>query len=415
MAKALVPLFQQALTEEFADAQIVIRAFGQGPPVSAPVGFRIFGPATDELRQLGEQLRALLHEEPGVTHTRSTLAAGEPKLWLAADEHRARLAGLTLGAVAEQFRTALDGRTGGRLLEDLEDLPVRIRYAAPSRESLDEVGTLKLRSPGRDGWIPAAALGELTLKPEPPSITRRNGERVNEISGYLQPEILPIEVTRSVLARLETGALDLPPGYRIEVAGDSAEQQQAVAQLLAYVPLLVTLMVASLVLTFRSFRLAGLIGLVALLSVGLGLLSLWVAGYPLGFNPVIGTAGLVGVAINGSIVVLAAIRGNPAARRGDPEAIVTETLGATRHILATTLTTVAGFVPLLAFSDGDFWPPLAVVIAGGVGLSGLLSLLFTPAAYRLLSMARPAVTRAPAAGRVSPRLQADRASPKAFR
>jgi multidrug efflux pump subunit AcrB len=52
------------------------------------------------------------------------------------------------------------------------------------------------------------------------------------------------------------------------------------------------------------------------------------------------------------------------------------------------LTTVAGFMPLLLFSGGDFWPPLAIVIAGGVGLSGLLSLVLTPAAYRLIHLGR---------------------------
>jgi multidrug efflux pump subunit AcrB len=129
--------------------------------------------------------------------------------------------------------------------------------------------------------------------------------------------------------------------------------------LLTYVPVLATLMISALVLSFRSFALAGLIVVVAVLSVGLGMLSLWAGGYPLGFNPIIGSAGLIGVAINGSIVVLAAVRANPAARNGDRNAIVDETIGATRHIVSTTLTTVAGFMPLLLFTGGDFWPPLA--------------------------------------------------------
>ncbi|MCP3870006.1 MAG: efflux RND transporter permease subunit [Gammaproteobacteria bacterium] len=117
---------------------------------------------------------------------------------------------------------------------------------------------------------------------------------------------------------------------------------------------------------------------------------MWAAGYPLGFNPVIGSAGLVGVAINGSIVVLAAIRANPLARQGNTESIIGETLGTMRHIVSTTLTTVAGFMPLLLLSRGEFWPPLAVVIAGGVGLSIMLSLILTPAAYRLVYPVRSA-------------------------
>ena len=55
---------------------------------------------------------------------------------------------------------------------------------------------------------------------------------------------------------------------------------------------------------------------------------------------------------------------------------------ATGHIVTATLTTVVGFLPLL-LSGGDFWPPLAVVIAGGVGLSAFLGLFLTPALYRL--------------------------------
>ena len=174
------------------------------------------------------------------------------------------------------------------------------------------------------------------------------------------------------------------------------------SQLLTYVPVLAILMVTTLVLSFRSFALAGLIGVVALFSVGLGMLSLWAGGYPLGFNPIIGSAGLIGVAINGSIVVLAAIRANPAARSGEVSAIIDETIGATRHIVSTTLTTVAGFMPLLLFTGGDFWPPLAIVIAGGVGLSAPLSLLLTPAVYTLMhrhkSQFAPSVAPIPGQG-----------------
>jgi multidrug efflux pump subunit AcrB len=386
--KRMEASLQADLSERFPDAQIVVKAFGQGPPITAPIELRIVGPDPDRLRLLGEQLRELLQHQPSVTHTQASIQGGEPKLWLDVNEQQARLAGLSLTDIASQFQAALDGRVGGRVLEDLEDLPVRIRYADSDRNTLEAISTLRLSATGGDTWIPANALGRLRLTPELQSITRRNGERVNTISGYLRQGTLPIEITNAVLAEMDAGRLSLPAGYRIDLAGDSAEQQRAIGQLLTYVPLLATLMVATLVLSFRSFALAGVIGVVALFSVGLGMLSLWVGGYPLGFNPIIGTAGLIGVAINGSIVVLAAIRQNPLAKAGDGAAIIEETVGATRHIVSTTLTTVAGFMPLLLLSGGDFWPPLAIVIAGGVGLSVLLSLVLTPAAYRLIYYGR---------------------------
>jgi multidrug efflux pump subunit AcrB len=122
-------------------------------------------------------------------------------------------------------------------------------------------------------------------------------------------------------------------------------------------------MIAALVLSFRSVGLAVLLAVVALLSAGMGFLALNVAGYPLGFNPLIGTAGLVGVAINGAIVVLAAIRADARARTGNPLAVTEAVLHSTRHVVATNLTTAAGFAPLLIFN----WRRLLAAIGGGAG------------------------------------------------
>ena len=112
------------------------------------------------------------------------------------------------------------------------------------------------------------------------------------------------------------------------------------------------------------------------------MLSLKIAGYSLGFNPLIGSIGLAGVAINGTIVVLAAILANPAARLGDVEQIIKETYGCGRHMISTTFTTIGGFIPLLLLSGGSFWPPLSVIIAGGMGFSLILTMFFTPLAYK---------------------------------
>ncbi|MFE8069955.1 efflux RND transporter permease subunit [Marinobacteraceae bacterium S3BR75-40.1] len=388
---------QATLTQQFPDARIVVRAFGQGPPIDAPVSFRLFGPDLDVLRAKGETLRRVMHGVPAITHTLSSISGGVPKLVHHADEVRAAQAGLTLADVAGQLQTNLDGRVSGSVLEGVEEVPVRVRLPDHNRQSVNRMGDWQVVAPQAGGWLPASALGELALEPTVAVITHRDGQRVNEIQGFTEQGALPIEVTKTVKQRLAEAGFHLPPGYRLETAGESEESGEAIASLVAYVPVLMVLMVAVLVLTFRSWLLAGFIGIVAIASVGLGLLCLFVAGYPLGFNPILGSAGLIGVAINGSIVVLAAFQANPAARAGDAQAIVKETLGSTRHIVSTTLTTVGGFLPLMFFTEGDFWPPLAVVIAGGVGLAMILSQFMIPALYRWAYGSRVRQTDASAA------------------
>ncbi len=398
--KALLAQAQPALDDALPDAQIVIGQFAQGPPVDAPVMLRLFGPDVATLQTLGDAVRAAVQRHPKTLHARTTMPRGVPKLWVDADEDAARLAGFSLADVADRLRADLDGVTGGSLLEDVEELPVRVRAPEASRSDLSAVASARFALPPAPAgsqiagsptagaaaapqWIPLAALGEVTLRPETGGVTRRNGVRCNQIKGYVTNDALPIEVTRDVLDALEEQGVALPAGYTLQAGGDSEKEGEAIASLARYLPVLVTLTAATVILAFRSVSLAALLGGVGTLAVALGLLSTRAFGFPLSFNTALGTAGLIGVALNDSIVVLAALRADPGARRGEIEATARVVAGTTRHILATTLTTVGGFLPLI-LSGGDFWPPLAVVIAGGVAGATALALGFVPAGYLLL-------------------------------
>ena len=149
---------------------------------------------------------------------------------------------------------------------------------------------------------------------------------------------------------------------------------------MANVGILLVLMVATLVLSFASFRMASIIGFVGAMSIGLGMGALWIFGYPFGFMAIVGIMGLIGIAINDSIVVLTALREDDDAARGDEQAILRITLRETRHVLATTFTTIGGFLPLM-MAGGGFWPPMAIAIAGGVVGCTLLALIFVPSTF----------------------------------
>jgi multidrug efflux pump subunit AcrB len=323
-----------------------------------------------------------MHQIPSITHSRASIDGGEPKLWLNVDEAQADIVGLELRTIALQYEGSLEGFASGSVLEDIEELPVRVRLSDEQRSSIEKLSNLQLSTPNVTGWVPTAALAEVSLRPETASITRYNRERVNTIYGYLTPEAKAVSVARDIERRVRE-QITIPSGYSIDVAGDSEQQAEAVGNLLTYAPILAVMMIATLILAFRSVAMALIILSVAVFSVGLGMLSLKIAGYPLGFNPLIGSIGLTGVAINDTIVVLAAILGNHKARAGDVQEIVNETFGCARHVISTSLTTIGGFIPLLLFSGGSFWPPLSVVIAGGIGFALILAMFFTPLAYKI--------------------------------
>ncbi len=170
----------------------------------------------------------------------------------------------------------------------------------------------------------------------------------------------------------------------MEIAGESEKLGEAKAVLLATVPLIFLLAASVLVLSLNSFRATAIIGIVAISAIGLGFFSLWLFGCPFGFMSLIGTFGLVGIAINDSVVVLAAILQDPEACAGNRRATRQVVMGSTRHVVTTTLTTMIGFVPLLV-KGGDFWPPLVIAIAGGVGGSTLVALYLVPCCYLLVA------------------------------
>lgn len=383
----VIPALQARLTGALPEAEVVVRDLVQGPPVAAPIELRLTGPDLAVLRALGDRTRAIVAGIPGLTQSRATLTGGAPKLRFALDEDRVRLAGLDLASVAAQLTAATDGAVGGSLVEGTQESPVRVRLAGADRAAPDRIASLALLDPaaGPTGaWpgVPLEALGDVELVPSESPIHRRNGERINLVQAFTALGVLPEEALAELRARLDAEPDLLPPGYRLEYGGDADARADTVGYLMATVLMVSVLMIATLVLSFRSFRLTAISLTVAGLSMGLSLLALAVFGYPFGIQALLGTIGAVGISINAAIIVLSALMDDPRARAGDRSAMRDVVLGASRHIVSTTITTVGGFLPLI-LAGGGFWPPFAMAVAGGVLLSMVPAFYFTPPAFAL--------------------------------
>lgn len=392
-----IAALQRQLNQALPSAQLLLRQLDQGKAVGAPIILRLYGSNLSVLRELGTHLRTQLGAVDRITQVTTSLTDVNPHLALSLNEKQVRLAGLDNQEIARQLDSYLSGTVGGAILEDTEELPVRVQMEGGDRENLAAVTTLALvpseLGPNPSGSavdppsLPLSTLGQLSLVPNLANIGRYNGRRVNTIEAYVEAGALPATVLAEFEERLKSSNFTLPPGYTLEFGGEGAERDEIVGGLIATVAPVLVLVIGTLVLSFNSFRAAGIIFLVGIGAVGLALFSLWFFEYPVGFTAMLGTIGLIGVAINDSIVVLAALQNDPDARLGKRLAMEDVIVRSTRHVLTTTFTTMAGFIPIL-IAGGNLWPPLAICIAGGVGGATLLALFFVPCAYLLTSVPR---------------------------
>jgi len=393
--------FQKSLNRDFPEARIIVRQLEQGPPFSAPIEIRLYGPDLKRLEQIGGELQRFVSEQPTVIFAHATLNETRPTASVLVDVQQANWAQLSEQEIANQLFARLEGLPAGMIIEETEQIPVRVRVSKENRQSIESLRDSELiRLTGNTGVsstaqgnillsesLPLSAVASIQIEPQRALITRYNGVRMNEVQGYIVAGTLPSVALKGFQETLRKSGFTLPAGYRMDFGGETSERNQAVARLMANVSILLIGMILCLVLALSSFRAAALIGMVAVLSVGLGLGSLWLFGYPFGFMAIIGTMGLIGVAINDSIVVVSAISANPKAANGDVSEVLKTVEDVTRHVLATTATTVVGFLPLIV-GGGGFWPPLAVAIGAGVSGATLISLTLVPCSMLLLQRSR---------------------------
>ena len=269
--------------------------------------------------------------------------------------------------VANQLNASLEGITGGSLVEGSEQLAVRVRLGDDIRSNLDAIRDLPIISPqsaskasqGGYAALPLSAIANIALLPSDSTINRRNGERTNTVQGFTLRSVLPEEALKSVQADLSATGYTLPAGYRLELGGDSDARSNTLGNLFASIGIIVTLMIATIVMTFNSFRLTIVALVVCVLSAGLSILALAIFQYPFGIIAIIGVIGSIGVSINAAIIIMTGLKADAEAASGDHNAMVNVIMGSSRHIVSTTITTVGGFLPLssvaVVFGHPSLW------------------------------------------------------------
>ncbi len=182
-----------------------------------------------------------------------------------------------------------------------------------------------------------------------------------------------------------TPALDdlgLKPGHRWEIGGEIEDAAETNEKLFATLPACLLGIVLLLVWQFNSFRRPAIIFLTIPMAFAGALVGVVALRAPFDFFATLGMLSLAGVIINNGIVLIDRIDSERA--RGDEirTAIVSASLSRMRPILMSAITTILGVMPLIVVRDPLFFS-MAVVIASGLALGTILTLVVVPVLYSL--------------------------------
>lgn len=376
--------FTDQLKTEFDDypgAKIAVKMFQQGPPVAAPIEFRIFGENLDELRRLSVDVEEIMKSTEGTTYVENGLRTQKTDLEVVINKEKAGLLGIPLAEVAKTVRLAVAGLGVGEFRnEDGEEFNINVSIAQNEQEALQTFSKIYITS-FSGSLVPLSQIARLELQTSPSYIQHFNKERFTNVTAFTKTGFNTSAITDEIIEKLEN--YDFPEGYSFQAAGERETQQESFGGMETIVIVAVFMLFAILVLEFRTFKSTLIVlSVIPLGNIG-SLAALYIVGETLSFVATIGMIALVGIEIKNSIFLVDYT--NQLREQGMPleEAILEGSETRFLPIFLTTLTAIGGLIPLV-MENSPLISPLAWVLIGGLISSMLLSRIVTPLLYKLL-------------------------------
>jgi multidrug efflux pump subunit AcrB len=389
----LLPKEQRAISQQAFEEQMRGR-FQQIP--GARVSFRSQGPGgggkdltillksenVAALNQAAEALETQMRELPGLVEVASSLSLVKPELLVEPEPARAADLGVSVQAIARTVSLALLGDVESNLAKfNLPDrqIPIRVKLQSEQRTELE---TLKnLRVPGSNGTlVPLDAVATIRLGSGPAEIKRFARNRQVEVGANLQGVALGEAITQ---VRALPALNSLPTDVKEEPFGDAKIMRDIFSRFGGALALGILSMYAVLVLLYSNF-LYPLAILVSLpLSIGGALLGLMLAQKELALFALIGIVLLMGLVTKNAILLVDCALAAMAEGKPQFQALVGAGVSRLRPIFMTTVSTIAGMLPIaLAWgADGEVRSPMAIAVMGGLTTSTLLTLVVVPVVF----------------------------------
>ncbi len=353
-----------------------------------PVQIRFTGTDTRKLLAITNEFMAKLREVPGAVDVGLSEQDPQDELKIELNRGLANALGISAGDAAQALRVAFAGVEVGDWVDPTgEARDVAVRLHPEDRLNASNIERLPITVAGSNRLVPLEQIATVTMGKGPSQIQHADGKRTISVAANVQGRSSG-EVTADALKIAK--AIPFPPGFGLELAGASKDQQAVFGDMITALFSGVALMYLILVIQFGSFTapLAVMISLpLSLIGVVLALLM---TGGTLNLMSLIGVIMLVGLVAKNAILLLDAARVEE--ERGVPreEALMHAGRKRLRPILMTTFALIAGMLPVaIGLGEGsEFYRPMAVSIIGGTITSTFLTLLVIPSFYDSIEISR---------------------------
>ena len=357
---------------------------GMGMGGASTVDVEVYGYDFETTDRVAKEIQQKMLESGKCAQVLLSRDEYTPEYQVDFDREKLAVNGLNTATAASYFSAAMNGSMMSYYREDGDEYEIRVRYAPEFRTSIEDIENIIIYNNQGKG-VRIKELGKVVETLTPPSIQRKNRERLITVSAVVGTGVALSDV--SAAAQQAIDATEIPSELAIKIAGTAEDQKDAFGDLIMLLVMIIILVYIVMASQFESFMSPFVIMFsVPFAFVGV-LMGLFVTGTPLGAMGMIGILILMGIVVKNGIVlidytILMRERGYSIA-----EASVIAAKSRLRPILMTTLTTVLGMVPMaIGTGEGaEMWRSLGMVVAWGLSISTLVTLVIIPTIYAALA------------------------------
>jgi len=378
----LTQALQDEISREVPGARVDVRQLEMGPPVGVPVAIRLSGEDMPTLRALSADLMAILRRNPYAERVHQDWGAESFALNVAIDPDRANRAGLTNADVAVSTAVGLNGLDLTSMYRGDQIVPVVARLRMEERARLGDLRNLYVYSSAGGQKVSLPQIASLSTEMRQEQIKRRNRFRTITVQTFPRGGALPSEVLAYSQKDIDRFAAGLPPGFRLQIAGEYEKQTDGFGEMTLVLAISVALIFIALAVQFQNAIKPFIVfGAIPYGFVG-AVAGLWVMGSPFGFMGFLGIASLVGVIVSHVIVLFDFIEEAREKGEGLEEALLDAGIQRLRPVMITVGATLFALVPL-ALHGGPLWEPLCYAQIGGLAIATVITLLLVPVFYAI--------------------------------